>query len=192
MYLQTSEGTTIAGGRWTAPASSADDRVLARARGPVLDIGCGPGRHVRALVERGVVTLGIDLTPQLVATAQAGGLDVLHRCVFGPVPAAGRWRCALLLDGNVGIGGDPVALLRRIGDLVTPDGQVLVETAGPNTSAVTVTAHIDLDGQRGPTFAWQTLGMSTLAMAAPAAGMVVSEAWSDEGRWFALLDRRAA
>ena len=37
----------------------------------------------------------------------------LRRSVFDPLPGEGRWGIVLLLDGNVGIGGDPVALLRR-------------------------------------------------------------------------------
>lgn len=147
---------------------------------------------MRALLERGIIALGIDLTPQVVEAARARGVDVLHRCVFSPVPAAGRWRSALLLDGNLGIGGDPVALLRRIGELLAPNGQVLVETAGPDASTRTGIAHIELAGQRGPSFRWQTVGTETLAAAAPLADLVASRAWSDGGRWFARLDREAA
>ena len=33
--------------------------------------------------------------------------------MFEPLPGEGRWGTVLLLDGNVGIGGDPVALLER-------------------------------------------------------------------------------
>ena len=37
----------------------------------------------------------------------ARGVNVLERSVFAGVPGQGRWRSVLLLDGNIGIGGDP-------------------------------------------------------------------------------------
>ena len=46
-------------GRWLAPVDAADRALLAHATGPVLDIGCGPGRHVAALVAAGVDALGL-------------------------------------------------------------------------------------------------------------------------------------
>jgi SAM-dependent methyltransferase len=186
MLLHTSRGA-VAGDHWTAPATEVDARVLAEARGPVLDVGCGPGRHVRALLEQGVVALGIDLTPQLVEAARVRGVDALHRCVFGPVPASGRWRTVLLLDGNVGIGGDPAALLRRVRELLARDGRVLVEVAPPGASQAAEQAQVEIAGDLGPTFAWQTVGADRLAHHAAAAGMVVERAWSDEGRWFGWL-----
>lgn len=44
-------------------------------------------------------------------------------------PAKGGWGHVLLADGNIGIGGDPAALLRRTVSLLRPDGTVLVELA---------------------------------------------------------------
>ena len=45
--------------------------------------------------------------------------------------APARWRTTLLLDGNIGIGGAPVALLRRAGELLAPGGATLVELDPP-------------------------------------------------------------
>ena len=39
--------------RWLAPVDAADRAVLAHAAAPVLDIGCGPGRHLAALAAAG-------------------------------------------------------------------------------------------------------------------------------------------
>ena len=51
-------------------------------------------------------------------------------CCTAPSSTPSRARAAgataLLLDGNIGIGGDPGALLRRVADLLTPGGAVLV------------------------------------------------------------------
>ena len=97
---------------WNRPADDHEHEVLARCVGPTLDVGCGPGRLTAALAERGQVALGIDVVGDAVGqTLQRGG-SALRRSVFDPVPGEGRWRTVLLADGNVGIGGDPVALLR--------------------------------------------------------------------------------
>ncbi len=61
--------------------------------------------------------------------ARRGGRST--RSVFDRVPGAGRWRTALLLDGNIGIGGDPAALLRRVAELLRRDGTVLCECDAP-------------------------------------------------------------
>src|SRR4029453_1954232 len=95
-----------AGDRWLAPLTEVDRRVLARSDGPVLDVGCGPARHTLALGAEGVPTLGIDITGATLAVARPRGALVLLRSVFDPIPGEGRWGTVLLLDGNVGIGGD--------------------------------------------------------------------------------------
>ena len=114
--------------RWRGQPSEADETLLQRCTGPTLDVGCGPGRLVAALTRRGVPALGIDIAPAAVRSAQLSGAIALRRSVFGRVPGSGRWPFALLADGNLGIGGDPAGLLRRVAALVrVPVGVVLVE-----------------------------------------------------------------
>src|SRR5215813_10682323 len=38
--------------------------------GPICDMGCGPGQIARYLHRKGVKTLGVDLSPKMVAEAQ--------------------------------------------------------------------------------------------------------------------------
>ena len=40
------------------------------ARKDVLDVGCGPGRHARALLDRGARVTGIDVSDEMVASAR--------------------------------------------------------------------------------------------------------------------------
>lgn len=115
--------------RWCAPPDAADRTVLARCRGSVLDIGCGPGRLVAALAGRNVRALGIDVTAEAVLRATRAGGPALLRSVFDPLPDEGRWDTALLVDGNIGIGGDPTSLLRRTAAVVRPSGTLIVEAA---------------------------------------------------------------
>ena len=100
-----------------------DSSILDRCQGPTLDVGSGPGRLTVALAERGVPVLGIDITPAAVQLARSSGALALHRDVFATVPGTGRWSRVLLADGNAGIGGDPDALLSRVGRTLIQVGE---------------------------------------------------------------------
>ena len=176
--------------RWFAPADAADETVLARCRGPVLDVGCGPGRLVSALNQRGIAALGVDVAETAVTLTRGQGLPALLRSVFQDLPGEGRWPTVLLLDGNVGIGGDPRRLLERVRTLLRQGGQVIVETdADPaaddrrhlwfTEGGVPVTAPIE----------WASVGLQPLRAYARAAGYSVTEDWVVAGRTFAALTR---
>ena len=96
--------------RWLRRAADEEEQLLQWATGPVLDVGCGVGRHLTALGRRGVAATGVEISPRAVQIARARGAEVLEGSIFDH-PTAGGWGSALLLDGNIGIGGDPERLL---------------------------------------------------------------------------------
>jgi SAM-dependent methyltransferase len=187
--LRAADGRTVRrdGQRWVEPAHGADERLLDLVDGPVLDVGCGPGRHVLALARRGAVALGIDVSPAALALARRGGAPVLERSIFGRVPARGRWGTALLLDGNLGIGGCPATLLRRVAEMIRPGGRVLVEVDAPGTRSGVERVRLDVGGVAGPWFAWAHVGVDDLDAVAHRGALGVHRCWCDDGRWFAWL-----
>ncbi len=173
--------------RWLGPLMPADEVVLDRAQAPVLDVGCGPGRHVLALARRGHLALGVDIAPAAVRVARLRGARAIEGSVFDRVPGAGTWGSALLLDGNIGIGGAPEALLARLRDLLRPGGEVLVELAPPGVAATSEQIQLEYAGQHSSPFAWAYVGVDAIEAPAGAAGFIVAERWDDEQRWFARL-----
>ncbi|MFJ3880255.1 methyltransferase domain-containing protein [Streptomyces sp. NPDC090077] len=175
--------------RWCAGPDAADDTVLARCTGPVLDIGCGPGRLVAALAGLGHAALGVDVTPEAVAlTVRAGG-SALCRSVFEPLPREGGWGTVLLMDGNIGIGGDPGALLRRTAALAAPGGSLLVEVAAADVDERVEVYVEDGAGGRGASFWWARLGTRALCGEAKPAGWTPYDSWQAAGRHFVHLTR---
>jgi SAM-dependent methyltransferase len=161
----------LAVGRWRDPASAGDAWLLDRCTGPAIDLGCGPGRLVEALVARRVPALGVDASAAAQLLCRGRGAPMVRRDVFAPLPAEGCWDHVLLADGNIGIGGDPVALLRRSARLVARGGTVLVET-DPDPAlwwrgAVRVCT---ADGS-GAALPWACTGADALAAVAPRAGL---------------------
>ncbi len=173
--------------RWFGAASDAEHRALDHAAGPALDIGCGPGRHLVALAERGVFALGIDISHAFLDLARARGVNVLHRSIFDRVPGPRRWRTALLFDGNIGIGGDPVALLSRVVELLRDDGRIVVEVEPDDADHEVLVVRAETDAEVGPWFRWTTVGHERLTAIAAALGLEVVEAWDSDSRRFAVL-----
>ncbi|MGH8934490.1 MAG: class I SAM-dependent methyltransferase [Egibacteraceae bacterium] len=181
------ETITLDLARWLGDATAAERRLLDMAVPPVLDIGCGPGRLAADLRRRGVAVLGIDVAPGAVSRTSDRGVPVLRRSVFDDVPGAGRFGSALLVDGNMGIGGDPMRLLRRVRHLLRPGGLALVEVEPPG--AVTRRLDVRLDTVSGVSdwSAWAQVGADDVAWIGVAAGYALIEVVAAEDRWFAVL-----
>lgn len=175
--------------RFLGPLTGADEDVLRRATAPVLDVGCGPGRHVLALARRGTLALGVDVSPVAVGMARARGASVLHGSVFDRVPGAGTWGTALLLDGNIGIGGRPTALLARLAALLAPGGLVLAELEAPGVASGRAVIRLEAGDAVSDWFGWAHVGADAIEAYAAAAALVVTETWECDGRWFACLVR---
>ncbi len=173
--------------RWLGRCTGPDELVAASVAGPVLDIGCGPGRLLEALARHGVWALGVDLSPAAVRVARRRGRRAVLGCVFADVPGAGHWRSALLLDGNVGIGGDPAALLRRVRELLVDGGTIVAEVDPPGTPTRGGRVRLETGAAVSDWFEWASVGADGVASVGASAGLAVNRTASVDGRWFAWL-----
>ncbi|MFF5228966.1 methyltransferase domain-containing protein [Dactylosporangium sp. NPDC000521] len=174
-------------GAWSGRPVPGDGQLVARCADGTLDLGCGPGRLTEAIAATGRRVLGVDVSPQAVRYARRRGAPVIRGNLFGPLPGEGGWGCALLADGNIGIGGDPVRLLGRCRDLIAAAGSVLVEVDPPGCR--TWCGHVALTGAEltSATFAWAFVGVEDIAAIGRDATLRLAETWTEAGRWFARL-----
>ncbi len=178
--------------QWLAPADAQDHRLLLeQCHGPTIDLGCGPGRLLVGLAERAVTALGVDASPVAVAHARRNGVRAIRRDLFGTLPGTGRWQHALLADGNIGIGGDPVRLLNHVGSLVRPGGTVLVEVGPPGTGVRHERLRLDVDGALSVPFRWSLLGVDAVGSVARTVGLRLGRVRHAEWRHVAELHRSA-
>lgn len=194
MLLRSRTGSTITLhlNRWRDHPNALEQEMLGTLPDPVLDIGCGPGRLAAALAARGRMALGIDPSPEAVVEATRRGASVLQRSIFDDLPGTGRWGAALLLDGNIGIGGSPTLLLKRVGRLLRPGGVVLIEVEGPDQPSKCLTVRVEATGHGanraravGPWFPWATVNAKTVETHLVEAGLALIDIRNEEGRWFA-------
>ncbi|MBW3618709.1 MAG: class I SAM-dependent methyltransferase [Actinobacteria bacterium] len=104
----------------------------------VLDVGCGDGRHLRALASRGIAGVGVDISAGLVAAARAASEELAAELTFvvgdardlAAVPAVrdGGFDAALALCQG-GFGTSPASdptILAGMARAVRPGGLVAV------------------------------------------------------------------
>ncbi|WP_236796556.1 class I SAM-dependent methyltransferase [Amycolatopsis sp. GM8] len=182
LELANGERIELPAKRWAADPCLGDELMLARCSGPTLDIGCGPGRLTSELTARGISSLGIDVSRTAVRLTRLRGGSALRRDVFGRVPGEGRWQHALLADGNIGIGGDPVTLLRRVRELLAPDGRVVIEVEPGHTLR---RGHVRVGDSTW--FPWAWLGIGALEEIADEASLRVVWAGAHDSRHFTEL-----
>lgn len=177
----------LGGPNATAAERAADQAMLSRCDGVTVDLGCGPGRFTAALTARGVAALGVDSSAVAVRMTIARGAVAMQRDMFGPLPATGRWARVLLADGNIGIGGDPVRVLRRAAELLAPGGVAVVELEPPGHGVAYSTLRIETENAVGEWFHWAHIGVDAVADVAASAGMQLLEVAEAAGRFIATV-----
>jgi SAM-dependent methyltransferase len=176
--------------RWLRSAADEEEKLLEWAVGPVLDVGCGVGRHLVALERRGIAATGIETSARAVQIARARGAEVIDGSIFD-LPERGDWGTALLLDGNIGIGGDPERLLARIAELLGPAGTVLVELEPPRSETRMLRLRLEGPHDVSDWIPWAWVGTDAIGPLALAVGLRLDDLWSTQHRWFARLVRES-
>ncbi|HYH71603.1 MAG TPA: methyltransferase domain-containing protein [Nocardioides sp.] len=178
--------------RWRGDVDHTDRVLLLdRCWGRTIDVGCGPGRLVAGLAALDVQALGIDVSPEAVRQARRRGALAIRRDVFEPVPGEGRWDCALLADGNVGIGGHPKRLLGRLGRIVRPGGRVVVELGPVGTDVVHHRWRLRVGSRLTPVFDWAAVGLDAIDRLAHATGFEIDDQATARERHVAVLRNMA-
>lgn len=177
--------------RWHGSPAPAELPLLDRCQGSTVDVGCGPGRLTAALATRGRVALGVDTSRYAVRLTRARGAAALCRSVFDRLPGEGGWDHVLLVDGNVGIGGDPITLLRRCAALLRRNGTLLVEVGPPGAPAWRGHSRVVHSAGRTRPFPWARVGLDAVPGLADDADLTLDTVLDDrDGRWFVELRLR--
>lgn len=98
------------------------------ARGRVLDIGCGVGRHALAIAETGREVVGIDPSKEAVGVARRRHVDAHVASLHEPPAALGTFDTFLLLGANLALlttYPEPGAALARLARIANPGAQLL-------------------------------------------------------------------
>ena len=117
--------------------SETEQQAIDKAKGRILDIGCGAGRHSLYLQEKGFDVIGIDNSPGAIDVCKSRGLEnVLVRSIdeidkFEP----SSFDTILMLGNNFGLFGDAKKakwLLRKMHRITEPDAQIIARSLNPH------------------------------------------------------------
>ncbi len=115
--------------------SSHEKAAMSYARGSVLDIGCGAGRHSLYLQKKGLRVLGVDISPLAIRVCKLRGLKnarVMSITQLGP--RLGRFDTFLMLGNGFGLFASPSRariLLRRFLKIASPKARIISESLDP-------------------------------------------------------------
>jgi SAM-dependent methyltransferase len=102
------------------------------AKGRVLDVGCGGGRHSLYLQRKGHQVVGVDISPLAIRVCKLRGLkDTRLTPITKLGPRLGKFDTILMLGNNFGLFANRAQarlLLRRFLKLTNPGARIIAET----------------------------------------------------------------
>ena len=128
-----------AGGLYFTEYDEWDDlekQAIAKARGRVLDIGCGAGRHSLYLQEKGFDVTGIDNSPGAIKVCKLRGLK---KALVRPIDEIDKFRAGsfdtiLMFGSNFGLFGsrkNAGIILQKMSRITAPNTRILAATLNP-------------------------------------------------------------
>lgn len=113
-----------------------EKQALKFARGRVLDIGCGAGRHALYLQRKGLHVSAIDASPRVAAIASSRGVrDVRVASACARLPFQNReFETVLVFGNNLGICGSRhgvARMLRELARVTKRQARILTTTRNP-------------------------------------------------------------
>lgn len=172
------------------PLPGLEQQALELARGRVLDLGAGAGRHALELQRRGLEVVAVDLLDDAVQVMRERGVGD-PRCGGLEAVAGERFDTVLMLMHGIGIVGDLAGLgrlLEALPAVLTPEGrlicdsadleavlraeanEVLAELADTGRYLGEVRFRLAYRGRRGPSYPWLFVDPASLDHLAGAAG----------------------
>ncbi len=180
-----------------------EKQALKYARGRVLDIGCGAGRHALVLQRRGLQVTAIDRSPRVIELAQTRGVkDARITDACGKLPfRAGEFDTVVLFGKNLGICGTPAKfqrMLRELHRVTSKRARILGTTRMPNTTDPAhrryltenckrgraigqIRLRLEMDGRRGPWFDLLLLSPTDLLQLAAKEGWELAHVFAPDG-----------
>ena len=179
--------------------------ALERAKGKILDVGCGAGSHSLYIQNKGLDVTAIDISANAINACQLRGLKntrmqnvlALQNETFDTI---------LILMNGTGIFGTLAALpayLQHLKSLLNPNGQILLDSSDliymydeNEDGSYSIPAEgyygeisftVSYKGQTDPPFPWLYLDYNTLQRAAQANGLQCEQI--AEGEHFDYLAR---
>jgi SAM-dependent methyltransferase len=112
-----------------------EQKAIAIARGRVLDVGCGAGRHSLYLQERGYEVLSVDNSPLCLEVCRQRGVRHLRELSVTQISARlGIFDTILMLGNNFCLVGNPQRatwLLRRLAAMTSAQACILAGLRNP-------------------------------------------------------------
>lgn len=116
--------------------SPLERRAIRLAKGRILDIGCGAGRHSLYLQHKGLDVTGIDISPGAVKVCKLRGLK---KAFVRPISDVDKFKpdsfdTVLMLGNNFGLFGSAEGakpLLKKLSRITLPDARIIAGTRNP-------------------------------------------------------------
>jgi 2-polyprenyl-3-methyl-5-hydroxy-6-metoxy-1,4-benzoquinol methylase len=165
-----------------------DRAALELARGRVLDVGAGAGAHALPLVDSGLDVTAIEILPELTQILRERGVKRARHASVWTFRARRSYDTVLALMNGTSLAGTIARLeplLERLRELVSPDGQLLIDSTEMDPAELDY--QLEYRGQKGPPFPQLFVGERTLKREARKAGWKMRVVASEGSRYLARL-----